>query len=237
MKRPTDRRSKWERRNLKISAFLQPLALTAALVFWASTAPAQAPPQRWEIFAEGGASTWNDHFVDSVILSGNPPTSETLLHTTHIGSSGRLFAGFRFWMNPHESLEASYSYTPIELTESQHCEQVNCGSAWSPSIARAHFFSANYVHAFRYRSRLRPFLTAGIGLMYLHHVAFNGVFQRDPLTVNLGGGADIRIKEHWFLRAEYRGWLFEAPRQTDFSTSATGLERNQVPSVGLVFRF
>jgi opacity protein-like surface antigen len=213
------------------------LALLIGLAVCASSAASQSLASRWELFAEGGASTWNDHFVDSVVLFGNPPTNETLLHTTHIGSSGRLFAGFRFWMNSHEALEASYSYAPIELTESQHCEQVNCGSAWSPSIARAHFFSANYAHAFRVRSRVRPFLTAGIGVMYIHHVAFNGVFQADPLTVNLGGGVDLRIKEHWFLRAEYRGWLFEAPRQGDSSTAATGLERNQVPSLGLVFRF
>lgn len=73
--------------------------------------------------------------------------------------------------------------------------------------------------------------------MYIHHVAFNGVFQADRFTANLGGGADVRINEHWSLRAEFRDWVFEAPRQTDFSDSATGLERNQVPSLGLVFRF
>lgn len=176
--------------------------------------------------------------MDESIVFGNPPSTQTLLFTTHIGSSGRLLSGFRFWMNSHEALEASYSYAPTDLTVNRHCEHVNCGVAWFSSIARSHFFSMNYVHEFRVRNRTRPFLTAGLGLVYFQRIATNGVFEPDPLTVNIGGGVDVRITQHWFLRAEYRDWLLEGPRQCDFDVcGATGLTHNQVPSLGLAFRF
>lgn len=146
-----------------------------------------------------------------------------------------MFLGFRFWMNAHEAFEASYSYAPTDITVSQRCEQVDCGTSWTNTAARSHFFSVNYVHAFRVRSRLSPFLTAGLDLLGINCLGPNPCFEPDPFTVNVGGGVDVRMTQRWFLRAEYRDWLFEAPRQIDFDP--TGLAHNQVPSLGLVFRF
>lgn len=221
-----------ERRTLVLPAFLGSLVLLLGLAVCTLPTAAQSLPQNWEVFAEGGASISNDHFLDSASPSG------TVLNTTHIPTSGRLFTGFRFWLNNHEALEASYSYSPSNIVETSFCETVNCGGSIGESIARANFFSVNYVRSFRVRSRVRPFLTAGIGLRYTHRVAMNGVYQPDPFTVNLGGGVDIRLNDHWFFRSEYRDWLFEGPRQSDFfATGATGLTHNQVPSLGVAFRF
>lgn len=221
-----------ERRTLVPPAFLGSLALLLGLAVCTSPTAAQSLPQKWEIFTEGGASISNDHFLDSVSASG------TVLNTTHVPTSGRLFTGFRFWFNNHEALEASYSYTPSNIVETSFCENVNCGGSTTISKARANFFSANYVRSFRVRSRVRPFLTAGIGLRYIHRAAMNGVYQPDPFTVNLGGGVDVRLNNHWLFRVEYRDWLFEGPRQSDFfSGGATGLTHNQAPSLGLAFRF
>ena len=146
--------------------------------------------------------------------------------------------GFRFWFNNHEALEASYSYAPSNIIATSACESVNCGTVVIPSNARASFFSANYVHSFRVRSRVRPFLTAGMGLIDINCVGQNPCFEADPFTFNLGGGVDVHIARHWFVRAEYRDWLFEGIRESDFfEFGATGLNHNQVPSLGLVFRF
>ncbi len=222
---------------------LRPNLFRLAAVAWGlflctTSTLAQRPAQRWELFAEGGASVWNDHFLDSSIQFGSPPVSQTVLLTTHVASSGRLFAGFLFWMNPHEAIEASYSYAPADITESQRCEHVNCGSAWFPTIAHAHFFAVNYVHEFRVKSRVRPFLTAGLGIIDVHRVAMNGVLESDPFTINIGGGIEFRASAHWFIRAEYRDWVLEGPRENDFyQYAATGLTHNQVPSIGVAYRF
>lgn len=192
--------------------------------------------------------------MDESLLFGNPPEPQTLLITTHIGSSGRLFAGFRFWMDRHEAIEISYSYAPSDITVNRHCEHVDCGVVFSASAARANFLSANYVHAFRVNSRVRPFLTAGLGQVYFRTVAksgpvstppngtvelqMNSVFERNPFTFNVGGGLDVRMSRHWSVRLEYRDWMLEGPKQCDFdSCGATGLSDNQAPLAGLVFRF
>ena len=222
---PKERRKHW------LPAFPQSLTLLAGLALWVCPTAAQTFIHRWELFAEGGASKSNDHFIDSNVSSG------TLLNTIHIPTSGRLFTGFRFWFNNHEALEASYSYTPSDIVSTSTCEQVNCGATIVLSQARASFFSLNYAHSFRVRSRVRPFLTAGLGRININCVGRNPCFEADPFTFNLGGGTDIRLNRHWFLRAEYRDWLFEGIRINDFfQFGATGLTHNQVPSLGLVFR-
>src|SRR5579872_5219088 len=207
----TARSRRPERRRLRFSAFFNSAAIILAALLFAGPILAQHPEQRWEIFAEGGASIWNNQYMDESILFGSPPAPQTLLITTHVGSSGRLFLGVRFWMNSHEALETSYSYSPTGITVDRHCEHVNCGVVSSSSIARSHFFSVNYVHAFRVHKHVRPFLTAGLGLVYFQAVGvtgpgpitttvpggvdlfMNGVFEPDPLTLNVGGGADVQL--------------------------------------------
>lgn len=231
------------RRDTRFRAPLKLLVL--ASVVFASSYPvlAQHPERGWEIFAQGGGSFWNDQFQDTVIEFGNPPTNQTVQLKTHVASSGRLFAGFRFHLNRRESIEGSYSYALADIVGSQRCEHVNCGIGYFPSAVRSHYFAVNYVRALRLTGPVRPFLTAGLGLVYFHAVPFqttlgtgeNGVFEPDPFTVNIGGGIDVPLTEHWLLRVEYRDWLLQAPRQNDFD--ATGLAHNQVPSIGLVYRF
>src|SRR5690348_3372609 len=217
--------------------------LAVFVIAFALPVLAQQPAERWEIFAEGGGSFWNDQYQDTVVALGNPPTNETVRLTTHVTSSGRLFAGVRFHVSPHEWIEGSYSYALADIIGSQRCEQVNCGTGFFPSAVRSHFFAVNYVRALRVSGPMRPFLTAGLGLVYFHAVPFstilgtgeNGVYEPDPFTVNIGAGIDVPLAEHWLLRVEYRDWLLQGPRQNDFD--ATGLAHNQVPSIGIVYRF
>ena len=232
VKQPISSTRTKERRRVVGLAFLRIVGLVAFLAVCARSATPQTLLQRWEIFAEGGASISNNHFIDSNSSSG------TVLNTIHVPTSGRLFTGFRFWFNNHESLEASYSYAPSNIVATSSCEQTNCGTVIVLSQARASFFSLNYAHSFRVRSRVRPFLTAGLGRININCVGRNPCFEADPFTFNLGGGADVRLNRHWLVRVEYRDWLFEGIRLNDFfQFGATGLTHNQVPSVGLVFRF
>lgn len=213
------------------------LALAAAVVFCAGPAWARRPHHRWELFAEGGGSFWNDQHLRGTTVTGVPPRSVPTRMTTHIGGSGRLFAGFRFWMNRREAIEVSYSYATADITATETCEEVSCSVPFvsSPSVGRLNTFSVNYVRALRTRGRVRPFLTAGVGATYFYQAAANHIHEPDPFTFNLGGGLDVRLARHWLLRAEYRDWLLESPRETGFG--ATGLAHNQVPSLGLVYRF
>ena len=130
---------------------------TVLFAICATAAIAQSPQDKWEAFAEGGASISLDHFNDASIAFGNPPTAQTVRNTTHVPASGRLFTGFRFWFEKRDALEISYSYAPSDIVETSFCESVNCGNTILVSIARANFFSANYVRSFPMH-RLQLFL-------------------------------------------------------------------------------
>lgn len=197
-------------------------------------ATAQGLLHRLEFFAEGGASFSNQlNNVQVVAVSGTPPQEDTAITSASLRTTGRLFGGIRYWFNPHEALEASYSYAPTDVLLKEICTP-NCGSLTATGITRTDFFAVNYVRTLHVRGRMRPFLTAGLGAVLTNQVIAQHLTNK-AFAANFGGGFDFQVSRHWALRAEYRDWLFEMPQEND--SSPTGLTHNSVPSVGFVFRF
>lgn len=104
----------------------------------------------------------------------------------------------------------------------------------STSPLRASFFAGNYVHTLPKVARLRPFLTAGAGVVWFYS-RFAEAISHDPFAANLGGGFDLSVSHHWTVRAEYRDWIFEMPQVRQQGPS--GLTHNSVASTGIAFRF
>lgn len=211
------------------------IAILTLVQLSASAATAQGRAHQFEVFIEGGASTFTNHSSVEVTFTGSPPLSYELLSTTtSLSTTGRLFSGVRYWLDSKEAIEASYSYSPSDLTQTQNCfaySGPSCSGVNETEVAHHHFVSFNYVRALSGRPRLHPFLTGGLGLVYVHQPEFSPTH----FAANFGGGVDFRISAHWDLRAEYRDFLLDSSELV--SGSPTGLTHNQVPSIGLVYRF
>lgn len=193
---------------------------------------------RVEVFAEGGVSITNQvTLVEPIAITITPPPQVvTLTARGSLKTTGRLFAGVRLWLDGSQAIEASYSYSPSDLLVSGSAAAPPIGTLpfTSTSPLRASFFAGNYVHTLPRVARLRPFLTAGAGVVWFYS-DFAGAISHDPFAANLGGGFDMSVSHHWTVRAEYRDWIFEMPQVRQQGPS--GLTHNSVASAGIAFRF
>ena len=215
-----------------------------ALVFLGVVCPASAqePESRFELFAEIGGSFYTDKselvqipFLD--ITTGLVvffPSRRTSSHTT----TGRLFTGIRYYFTRNNAVEASYSYSPSDLSETD----LVMGSRGDSEFVlvgqvRASFASFNYVRYVKPNGRWRSFVTGGLGFAH-----FNGLTSPTKFSGSVGAGTDIDLHRWFALRAEYRLFLMARPKLSpDFVLggpgSPGGVLYNHVPSVGLVFKF
>ena len=147
-------------------------------------------------------------------------------------NSGGVLASYRYFFNAHQGLEANYGYTR------------NTNSYGLPSgpfgvPANNHEISADYVFRFRL-PRVSPFVLAGAGALIFSPTnnALPGTTTQTRAAFVYGGGTDINVTSHIFLRAEYRGFIFNSP--TYDATVLSGLNRTThlaEPSIGFGYRF
>lgn len=221
--------------HLKQNRYWRGIAAVGLICLWCDSAAGQNVAHRFEVFAEAGGSTFTSITSVAVESMGSPPQiSSELSTTTSLSTTGRIFAGLRYWFGDNEAFEASYSYSPSNLTQTQNCVSftaTSCTGINGTEFSHHHFISFNYVRSIPAGKRLTPFLTGGIGFVYVHQP----VFSPTHFAANFGGGVDLRISEHWAMRMEYRDYVLDGSQLS--TGSPTGLTHNQVPSAGLVFRF
>lgn len=208
------------------------LALLTVFLTCIMPARGQSFWHKTEIFAEGGVSYSNKRPLVTVqaFPTGNSINFVTFIGSTSLRTTGRLFAGVRFNFTRRDAFEASYSFSPSDVITAGILAQTNPPSITAISRAaplRANFFSFNYVRTWSFARRWQPFLTAGIGLGYWS----NFYASKNHFASNMGGGLSYLLTSHWAIRAEYRNFIFARPDQN------STLTLNQIPSVGLVFRF
>jgi len=198
---------------------------------------AQDPPPRLEVFAEGGGSFLNSGTaqVSTVCPVACPTlgcTCPSGTATSSFSKTGRVSAGARLRFTRHDALEASYSYSPN--VSSLILGTQSLGSAYN----RVDLISFNYVRYLWIKTRVQPFVTAGLGASRFggRSVAIP-VVSSSALAVdgfqfawNYGGGADVVLKPHLALRFELRDYVTGQPG------FLTGTSHNVVPSAGIVFR-
>jgi len=141
-------------------------------------------------------------------------------------NSGGVLGTYRFWFDRHNGVEANYAWT--QNTEKYNQFGVNNNS---------HEVSAAYVFRMPMK-RWSPFLLAGAGALVFDPKNFGGASTQTRAAFVYGGGADINLSNHFFVRGEYRGLVYNSP--TYELTSLNGLDRvthRAEPSVGLGWRF
>jgi len=211
------------------------------ILFTCSSAAAQDAPPRLEVFAEGGASFLNNGsgqiglpcpvctgpICPLVVCISFPATV-----TSSFSKTGRLLTGARLRFTRHDALEASYSFSPNHFSLQQGTQPI--GSAYN----RVNLVSFNYVRYLWVRTRLNPFVTAGVGTN-----RFSGPVSASAVVLglvgadngwqfawNYGGGADLVLQRHLALRLELRDYVSGQP------SFIIGTSHNIVPSVGIVFK-
>jgi outer membrane immunogenic protein len=145
-------------------------------------------------------------------------------------NSGGVLASYRFFFTNHHGVEVNYGYT---LNTQSYA--LTSGALGVKS--NAHEASAAYV--FRYPLRhWSPFALAGVGGLVFDPRDAPGANTQARAGFVYGGGADFSISRHVFMRAEYRGIVYNSP--TYDLTGLNGLDRvthRAEPSVGFGYRF
>jgi opacity protein-like surface antigen len=145
-------------------------------------------------------------------------------------NSGGVLASYRFFFNSHNGVEANYGYA-------RNTQNFLSASGPLGVNSNSHEISGAYVFRISLR-RFRPFVLAGAGALVFDPRDFHGADSQTRAAFLYGGGADFNITHHVFMRAEYRGFVYNSP--TYNLTSLDGTDRithRAEPSIGFGYRF
>ena len=146
--------------------------------------------------------------------------------------SGGVLASYRFFFDTHSGIEVNYGYAR---------NTVSYGLAGDPFGIPTdnHEVSADYIFRLPHK-RVSPFFLAGAGALVFdprQGAATGATAQTRPAFV-YGGGVDLSLTSRIYLRAEYRGFVFNSP--TYDAAALSGLDRTThlaEPSIGFGYRF
>lgn len=145
-------------------------------------------------------------------------------------NSGGVLGSYRYFFNTHNGVEADYGY-------SLNTQSYGSNGATLGVKTYSHEVSGAYVFRLPMRN-VTPFALAGLGALIFDPKDFAGASSQGRLAFVYGGGADVNLSHHVFLRAEYRGLVYNSP--TYDLTGFSGLDRvthRAEPSVGFGYRF
>src|ERR1700730_3352739 len=118
-------------------------------------------------------------------------------------NSGGVLASYRFFFTNNHGVELNYGYSLNTQT---------FGLAGGPLGVKAnqHELTAAYV----YRHALRhftPFVEGGVGALVFDPTEAPAASTQARAAFLYGGGADFNLTRRVFVRAEYRGFVYNSP--------------------------
>lgn len=196
----------------KVNSFL---ALFAASVIVGLPAYSQEG-YRSEVTFQGMGS-----FVKDTTQSGVKQSTTT---------SGGFLAGYRFNFTDHLGAEVNYGYT---LNTQNY--RMTTGAFGVQSYSHETTGALVYRVPFK---RFSVFGLAGAGAIVFNPKNLHGVDSQARAAFVYGAGADYNLTHRLFLRAEYRGLVYNSP--TYDIAGLSGMDRTThraEPSMGIGFRF
>ena len=146
-------------------------------------------------------------------------------------NSGGVLANYRVLLTERHALEVNYGYQRSSLN-------FGTTSGNQGILANSHEVSGAYVYRFPLiKNRIRPFALAGGGLLVFDQNSPTATLTQTRATAIYGGGADVSVTNRLFLRAQYRGLIYNSP---NFHLAGLGPDRTvhrAEPSIGFGFRF
>jgi outer membrane immunogenic protein len=145
-------------------------------------------------------------------------------------NSGGVLANYRFFFTGDNGVEVNYGYS---------LNTQSYDSATGPLGVKAHQHEATAAYVYRHPLRhFTPFVEAGVGGLVFDPKDTPVASTQARAAFVYGGGADFRLTTRIFLRAEYRGLVYDSP--TFGLSEAMGADRvthRAEPSVGFGYRF
>ena len=174
---------------------------------------------------EGGKSEFSvqafGSFVKSTTSNGIPQGAS---------NSGGVLSSYRYFFTPNHGIEVNYGYSLNTQTYRLAAGPLGVKS-------NQHEATAAYV----YRQPLRhfsPFVEAGVGGLIFDPADAAGAAIQARAAFVYGAGADFSVTPRLFMRAEYRGLVYNSP--TFDIGPAIGADRvthRAEPSIGFGYRF
>jgi len=154
----------------------------------------------------------------------------------HVTNTGGFLLGYRYNINRWLSAEANYGYdrnTQIYFGASTGLGRVE---------SDVHQVTGEAVVKLPGFLRLQPYALAGGGALMFDPTgnaggSFGGATWQAKGAFVYGAGADYAFTKHISLRAEYRGYLYQAPDFNLASLNTNAWTHTAQPSAGIVFRF
>jgi outer membrane immunogenic protein len=145
-------------------------------------------------------------------------------------NSGGVLVNYRRFFNVYNGVEVNYGYA------------LNTQNFLSPSSesgvkTNSHEVSGAYVFRLPLK-RFTPFVLAGAGALIFDPKDFQGADSQTRAAFLYGGGADFNFSRHLFMRAEYRGFLYNTPTYNLAGLEGTDrITHRAEPSIGFGYRF
>jgi len=194
--------------------------LFAVVLAGASAVPMLAqeepPASKNEVAVQGFGS-----FLKTTTSNGVPQSAT---------NTGGVLASYRYFFTQHHGVEANYGFMSNTQSYSSPSNVVGLNN-------NTHEISAAYVFRMPFK-RFTPFVLAGAGALVFDPRDAAGASAETRATFVYGGGADVNLTRHFFVRGEYRGLVYNSP--TYNLTGLNGLDRvthAAEPSVGFGYRF
>jgi opacity protein-like surface antigen len=141
-----------------------------------------------------------------------------------------VLASYRYFFNNNHGVEVNYGHS---------LNTQSYGLATGPLGVNTHSNEVTAAYVFRYPlKKITPFVEAGVGGLVFNPKDAPGASTQARAAFVYGGGADLKLTQRIFLRAEYRGLVYNSP--TFDLTPLSGLERvthRAEPSIGFGYRF
>jgi len=145
-------------------------------------------------------------------------------------NSGGVLAGYRFYFTKHLGAEVNYAYT----LNTQNYRTVT-GTTGIQSYSHETTGALVYRVPFK---RVSVFGLAGVGAIVFNPKDAHGIDYQARAAFVYGGGADYNLTHRLFLRAEYRGLVYNSPTYDVAGLAGTDRTTHRAePSIGLGFRF
>lgn len=154
----------------------------------------------------------------------------------HSTNTGGFLVGYRYHFNDWLAADASYGY--VRSTQ-QNFTSLGAFGVQSDVHQATGALVVTVPHS---AFGLHPYVLAGAGALVFDPTGNAGGFvpgatEQARAAFVYGGGADYNLTEHFALRLEYRGFVYERP-DFDLATLHSGaITHTAQPSAGIVFRF
>jgi opacity protein-like surface antigen len=145
-------------------------------------------------------------------------------------NSAGVLGTYRYFFNEHHGLEADYGFT-------QNYQYYGEPGSLAGVKSYSHEVSGAYVFRMP-MGRVTPFVLAGAGALVFDPHNFAGASTQTRAAGLYGAGADISLSSHLFVRAEYRGLIYNSP--TYGLAAFSGMDRvthRAEPTIGFGWRF